>query len=155
MELFFVHEFAWSNWASTKIDDDLKTQIISKCLHDFYFFKNKECISRSRSSSSTNLNGMTNSLSYSWCASSFLTVHYKWNYKFITKPHITCINLSKVNLLKSKALIFFSNSFPLVQYKDETSITEKNYWENKGNNNKTEVLVKCSCCSHFFTIQKK
>ena len=39
MELFFVHEFAWGNRASTKIDDDSKTQIISKCLHDFYSFK--------------------------------------------------------------------------------------------------------------------
>ena len=43
MELFFVHEFAWSNRASTK-NDDSKTQIISKCLHDSYSFKNKEYI---------------------------------------------------------------------------------------------------------------
>ena len=46
MKLFFVHEFAWSKRASTKINDDSKTQIISKCLHDSYSFKNKEYISR-------------------------------------------------------------------------------------------------------------
>ena len=31
--------------ASAHIDDDSKTQIISKCLHDSYSFKNKEYIS--------------------------------------------------------------------------------------------------------------
>ena len=46
MELFFVHEFAWSNRASTNIDDGSKTQIISKYLHHSFSFKNKEYISR-------------------------------------------------------------------------------------------------------------
>ena len=47
MELFFVHEFAWSNRASTKIDYDSKTQIISKCLHDSYSFKTRNAYQES------------------------------------------------------------------------------------------------------------
>ena len=39
-------KFDTSSNCKKTIDNYLKTQIISKCLHDSYSFKNKECISR-------------------------------------------------------------------------------------------------------------
>ena len=59
--------------------------------HHKFIIHNSHKLYASRSNSSTTLDSMTYSLSSTWCASCFLTVHYKYNYKFITKPHITCI----------------------------------------------------------------